>query len=220
MHLFTDFIHSFYYCVLILCAVCSFFLFKKAHTAFRYVGLLIILTLLSELVAKYLSYTLQISNNIVYHFFTPVEYLFYTLIFSTLFKGRKSKIAIYSSLVLLIIAEVVNTIYFQDLTRTNTNTMIVESLFLVFFSLLYFAKLMESVEFDKIQTEGVFLFNSAVLLYYAFNILVWGFHNIKVYNLMNPPTIIYQINLFFCGLMYLAFTISIYIDTIKNTNPA
>jgi hypothetical protein len=90
--------------------------------------------------------------------------------------------------------------------------MILESVILVFLSLMLFLRIKESSSYENLLIEGIFWFNSGVLMYYAFNILVWGFHSIKIYHMINPPNIIYSINLFFCGLLYLAYFIAIYLN--------
>lgn len=214
--MFSDFYHAFYYIILFIASIGSLVLFFKIDNVYRWISLLLFITLASEVSSRYISYSIGVSNNTIYHFFVPIEFILYAVIFSKFIKSKKwDKYLIILSIV-VIIAEVFNTMFLQPINQTNTNTMILESVILVFLSLMLFLRIKESTMYENLVLEGVFWFNSAVLMYYAFNILVWGFHSIKVYNLDNPPTIIYDINLFFCGLLYLTFFISIYLNYIYN----
>ena len=116
------------------------------------------------------------------------------------------------SIFVLILAEIFNTMYFQPLHYSNTNIMILESVFLVFFSLILFSEIKDDRMYDNLLREGIFWFNSAILLYYTFNILVWGFHSIQVYNLVNPPVFIYNINLIFSAVIYAVFAYAIHLS--------
>ncbi|MFZ1583125.1 MAG: hypothetical protein WAT40_00115, partial [Saprospiraceae bacterium] len=75
--MFSDFYHIFYYSSLILAGLTSLVFIKKIDLPFRLLGGLIIVTLGSELIAKYISGHLGRDNSIVYHVFTIVEYIFY-----------------------------------------------------------------------------------------------------------------------------------------------
>ncbi len=182
---------------------------KSSQRPFRMLAVLVILTLLSEITARYVSYGLHTSNNIVYHFFTPVEFTFYVLIYRDFFRSKKWDIILWSCLIFFILAEIFNTIFFQPLSVTNTNTFLLESVLLIIFSLSLFIRIRETAQYENLLQEGVFWFNCAVLLYYAMSLLVWGFHSIKVYQLKNPPMIIYNFLLICSGLLYTTYTIAV-----------
>ena len=191
---------------------------KKNSTGFRWLVLLIILTLVSELTAKYIAFSLVKPNSIVYHIFTPIEYTIYVIIFNHFIARKKWQTLLKASAIGLILFECINTLYFQSLREANTNVMILESVFLVFLSLLLFLKIRETPSPTNLLREGVFWFNSAVLCYYAFNTLIWGFHNMKVYTFENPPQIMYDFNLILSGLFYLAFSMAIFLNTMTRSS--
>jgi hypothetical protein len=207
--MFSNFYHGFYYSLLIISAALMIFFFRTAQRPFRLLAALVLLTLLSELTARYVSYGLHKSNNIVYHFFTPVEFTFYVLIYREFFHSKKWNVILWICLAGFILAEISNTIFYQPLSVTNTNTFILESVLLILFSLSLFIRIRESEHYEDLLHEGVFWFNCAVLLYYAMSFLVWGFHSIKVYQLKNPPMIIYNFLLIWSGLLYTTFTIAV-----------
>lgn len=202
-------LHDFYYGVLFLSAAFAVWNIRRSKKAFLSLSILIIITACSELMAKVISYWAAITNSVVYHIFTPLEYIIFTWIYWQLLIGKTWKTILLISCIFLCVAEVLNTIFFQPLAASNTNIMILESVFLVFFSLILFAEIKDFMPYENLLSEGVFWFNSAVLIYYAFNILVWGFHSFKIYTLENPPVIIYRINLLFSAILYIIYMYSI-----------
>lgn len=214
--MFKDFYHSFYYCLLITASIVSMIAVVKADKTFKWICYLVIITLMSELTAKYVSFSLLKSNNIVYHIFTPIEYALYAVIYKMFFESKKWNAFLFLSAAGLAVLEILNTLFFQPIRVTNTNVMITESVLLVFLSLGLFIKIREAPIYENILNEGIFWFNSTVLIYYSFNILIWGFHNIKVYQMKNPPSVIYEINLLFSGALYAVYAAAILLNAISN----
>ena len=214
--MFRDFYHAFYYSLLIAASLSCLFLFRHAQKPFRLLAALTVLTLLSELIAKYVAFVLHRPNNIVYYFFTPVEFFFYVLIYKQFFSNKKWNYILWICFAFFVLAEILNTIFYQPLSVTNTNIFLLESILLIIFSLNLFIKIRESAYYENLLKEGVFWFNSAVLFYYAFSILVWGFHSIKVYYLKNPPLFIYNFLLIFSGLLYAIYAFAVGINSITS----
>ncbi len=187
-------------------------MFSKIEIAFKWIGILLIVTFLNELNTRFLVKSLSIQSNGVYHFFVPIEFSIYTIIFATFINLKRWNKILILLVFLLVIIEILNTLFLQPIYVTNTNTMIIESVFLVLLSLILYIRIKESTYYKNLLLEGVFWFNSSILFYYAFNILVWGFHN---WDFINPPLIMYDINAFLCGLMYLTFLFSIYLNFIQ-----
>ncbi len=209
--MFSQFPSGFYYGSLIFAAFAGLLLFYKASPPFRWVAALIVITLASECTAKYLGDTIG-NNSIVYHIFTPIEYFFYANIFYRFFKNKKWAVFLVLSAGLLICLEFLNAIYLQSTSVDNTNIMMFENILLVFLSLMLFVNIRASHYRSNILKEGVFWFNSMVLIYYTFNILITGFHSFKVYYFENPPMVIYKINLLLSALLYLVYTLSIVLN--------
>ena len=210
--MYFDLFHIIYYFALFVVSLFGLLRFSKIDIGFKWLVSLVFLTLVLEITAKVLPNYYNFSNSILYHFFTLVEYGIYVIIFSKFFNSQRISKILYVSWVVLLIAEVLNTIYYQPLNESNTNIMIFESVLLVFFSLVLFIKIKNSLYYENLLLEGVFWFNSAILVYYSFNNLVWGFHSFKVYNLENPPMIIYKINLLFAAFLYIVYGYSIYLN--------
>jgi hypothetical protein len=208
--MFTDFYHAFYYPVLIIAAVISLLYFKKVDKTFRRLCLLIILTTVSELIAGYLKFHGH-HNGLVYTIFTPLEYFMYTLVYQTFFNDKRWTKILWISAAGLALLEGINILFIQPATDSPTNIMNIESVLLVILSLNLFNSLREKPVYDNILGEGIFWFNSAVLLYYSFDIFFWGFHDV-VFRIKNPPRIIYNGLLLFSGLLYLTYATAVLLN--------
>lgn len=209
--MFSEFYQGCYYGSLIVAACISLLLFLKADPPFRWLAILVIITLVSEYIAKYLGDKYG-NNSIVYHIFTPIEYFFYVNIFYRFFEKKKWNRFLISSIVLLILLEFLNTKYLQSLQEDNTNIMMLENILLVFLSLMLFVNIRTSHTSKNILLEGVFWFNSIVLIYYTFNILITGFQGLKVYQFKDPPMVIYEINLLLSAILYLIYALAIILN--------
>ncbi len=211
--MFTDFYRAFYYTVLLFSTGISLLFFSRVNKTFRWLCVLLVLTLLSELISRYFSLQRK-PNGIVYIIFTPVEYLIYAVIFNLFLADKLWTKIIFASVACLIILEAVNTEFIQGLA-TPTNIMNAEGVLLVVLSLKLFITISEKPVYENVLKESVFWFNSAVLIYYAFDVLIWGLHSL-VYRLKDPPRVIYQLLLLFSGLLYLAFTASVLLNYLSN----
>ncbi len=198
-----------YYFVLISGILISIYSYKKNSKVFKLLIKLIAITFFTEmtaiLIVKYLP-----TNSYVFQIFTPLEYYFYTKIFSAFIKAEKLKKLISLSFYIFLIISLLNIIFLQPLSTSNTNTIILECYLIVVMSLLLFIDIRNNLEYHNILKEEVFWFNSAVFIFYSINIIIWGLRSLKVYNLKNPPEIVYnQLLWFLCIILYSVFTISI-----------
>jgi len=211
--MFIEFYNVFYYSSLIISALIGIVYFKKVETPFRWIAILIWMTLLSEGVAKYIAYGIGQTNNEVYHIFTPLEYIIYIFIFTGFLNSKKWNAMLWLSAAGLVLLEIGNTIYFQSWKEMNTNTIITENVLLVFLSLVLFLRIRKIPFQQNLLKEGVFWFNSGVLCYYAYNIMISGLQSMKVYLLDNPPLVIYDFNLILSGLLYLTYSAAILLSS-------
>lgn len=213
--MFTDFYRSFYYTVIIIAAGFSLICFRGVNKANKWLCILIILTLISELVSRYFSVRHK-PNGIIYILFTPVEFCVYAIIYSILLNDKLWTRIICLSVLGLVVAEIFNTLYIQHL-KAPTNIMNAEGVLLVILSLKLFINIKENPVFDNLLLEGVFWFNTAVLIYYSFDILIWGLHSL-IYFLAHPPVVIYHMLLIFSALLYLLFAFSILLNRKNSKN--
>lgn len=216
--MFSDFYHCVYYITLILSSVIALFLFSKVNHVFKCVCILILFTLINEITARIFRDVLMRNNGIVYNLFTPIEYFLYLCIYGLFFQNKKIHVLLSASLIFMIIAEIINALFLQPFRLPATNIMSLENVLLVFLSLAAFVHFRSFDIAGDIIKEPIFWFNSAVLIYYAYNILFWGFHNLGVYNLKEPPMILYNINLLMSAALYIAFIYAIWLDAKQHQN--
>lgn len=206
------FYRIFYFSCLLLSTVIGLRYIKKVDTGFKWLVILILLTLVNEIVARICLYGLIDTNNIIYNIFTPIEYTIYVIIFTQFLNSKKYQKLLWLSALGLFLMEILNTFFFQPLNQLGTYVIMVESVLLVFLSLVLFLKIRESPSQGNLLREGVFWFNSAVLCYYAFSTFHWGFHNMEVYNMEDPPLILYDIFKIMSGILYLSFSTAIFLN--------
>ena len=204
---FSDFYHGFYYSVLMLSAMFGMVYYRKADASFKWICRLLILTFLSELIAKYWGITYKY-NGVVYDIFTPIEYYIYVKIYSNFLADKKWEKLLFGSAAFLLMIDIINVIFFQSIKEVPTSMINIEMVLLVFLSLILFIAIREKPVYENILAEGVFWFNSAVLFYYAFSILIWGFYGV-IYGMEDPPRINQRMLLVSSGLLYTVFAFSI-----------
>jgi hypothetical protein len=207
---FSDFYRGCYYSILPTAAAISLFYYKKVEQTFKWICALIILTCISELIAKYVGMRYH-ENGIVYNIFTPVEYFMYAMIYSKFLNSKKWRTILRITILCLLFLGIINIIFFQPTRDSPTNTMTIESVLLVFLSLLLFINIREKPVYENIVMEGVFWFNSAILFYYSFDILIWGFYEV-MYHMKDPPNINSNMLLLSSGLLYVVFAFSIVLN--------
>jgi hypothetical protein len=208
-------INSLYYISLLLASLVSLVSFKNLESPYQKLAILILITSGIEIVAIVTYKYFDLSNNIIYHFSTPVEFFFYSMIYRDFFKSHKWNLVLFLCMCTLLLLEIGNTVFFQGLFESNTNTIIAESVLLAFLSLSLFIKISKNLHYDNLLKESIFWFNSAVLFFYSFSILIWGFHSIKVYTYKDPPGIIYKFYIIICALFYLTLVVVLRLNANK-----
>ena len=204
---FSDFYHAFYYSVLILSAIVGIAYHRRTDASFKWICRLLILTFISELIAKLQGITTG-HNGIVYDVFTPIEYFIYVNIFTSFLANKKWKNLLFGSAAALLLIDIINVIFFQSAKEVPTNLINIEMVLLVFLSLILFIDIRQKPVYENIVAEGVFWFNSAVLFYYAFSILIWGFYGV-MYGMDDPPKLNQHMLLVSSSLLYIIFSFSI-----------
>lgn len=204
--MFNTFYQGFYYSCLMLASVVAIALYKRLPKPFALLAALIVLTFANEASGKYLT-SLRINKNFLYHIFAVVEFFMFTLIYKHWFKDARWNGRLLLLVFILLLAEVLNTIFLQPFSVQNTNIFILENLFLVFLSLCLFDKMRDSPADVNILTEGVFWANSAVFIFYTYNIVTSSLHNLKVYN--SNIYISYYVNFILSGCLYLTFGVAL-----------
>lgn len=204
--MFYDFFNSFYFAILIITTFCGLVFFKALQKPFALIATLIWLTLLNEIAAHILMYGKH-ANAVVYNSFIPVEFFIYTLVFKSFLRNKRWSIVVFCCFALLVLQEAASAFYMHDFYRDQfVETATLENVLLVFFSLGLFLQIRNSDFSKSLKLEGVFWFNSAVLLYYGYNVIFWSFFGPSLSDAM------YSVNYVLSGLLYLVYAFCIYLN--------
>jgi hypothetical protein len=128
-----------------------------------------------ELIGRYYSRELNISNAWLYNISIPVEYLFYTFLFRIHYLSHQfRRVALYFIIVFPVFA-IINHFFIQNSISLNTNLLKVGSFFMILFSCLFF---IEFLRIEKIMdplkqpffwvSTGILLFNAGEFSYNVF----------------------------------------------------
>lgn len=156
---------------------CFFFLikFRKFPVPIKVLGLFLIINLVVELYANWLSYQ-QKSNIFLLHVYTLFEFLTWSFFYRFLFQDKKWVQIIFPWFVILggglIIA---NTVFLEPLTGFNSNAKTLVQITLISSAVYYFFNSFGKVDFTKPNPFSIGLINFAVILYYSGSLFIFMF---------------------------------------------
>ena len=208
---YPDFYRGFYYSILFVAVIISLIHFRHVGKAFKWISLLLIITLISDLIASYVYFAFRYPKNIIYHFFTPIEYFIYASAYVAFLNNKKWNRILMISVAVFVGVEILNTLFLQPLKKFPSNIFIVEDLLLVYLSLILFSRMRSMKLSNNLLKEGIFWFNSSVLFYCSLDILISGLLNLVI-SPQRVPGFILNILLLFNGLLYACFAISIILN--------
>lgn len=156
---------------------------------FRILVVIIIFTFISEAVSLCLAINYGLSFP-VYHFYVIVSFAMYSIIYQFLLEGSKVRFAIRFITIPLILFCITNSFLFQGIKTFPSINIVVSSVFLVTYALLYFRQLLDQRVDGAIVGESYFLFNIAILAFFSSQIFNWGIYNYLLKSRINPDAIV------------------------------
>lgn len=151
------------------------------------------------------------NNLFLYHVHNPIEYSLYALLFYNIIVTR-SRWFILLSIPLFIIIAVLLSAYVQDFTINNDYQVILESVLIITYALIYFKEI--SIYHIEVAIERLPLFwiTIGTLIYFSSKLFLEGFLN----HLLRMGTAIaanyYMFSLFFAYIMCLMCLIGLYMN--------
>ncbi|MFD3001704.1 hypothetical protein ACFS7Z_15130 [Pontibacter toksunensis] len=116
-----------------------------------------------------------INNNWMSHVFVPLEYLFFSSVYALAVPSERWKKAVYVSFWLFLGFCVLNVFLWEPLDKFNSKARVLESALLIAMVLLYFYSKLKQREEQNFLTEPLFLFSSAILLYFSGTVVIFSF---------------------------------------------
>lgn len=124
-----------------------------------------------ELVGRYFSRVLHLSNVWLYNITVPIEYLFYCFIFSRYLTSKISRKIIPISVVSFLIATLLSYVQYGNNAIFHSETLFLGNFIVVLLSCMYFYELFLKLEHINLLQEPIFWIVSGLLLFNSGEIL-------------------------------------------------
>lgn len=184
--------------------------FRKFTVIHKLISLLLICSGIFGIIA--ILYQLNQKNNMfVSHFYTMVEYFFWSLIYLKLFEKKRIKKFIIGSIFFVFLVAIVNMIYWQPLDMYNSYSKTLESAFLVCFAIVWFYQIFINQTIKRLEIHPNFWINAAVLIYFSGSFVLFVTNNF----LMEIPLVefleVWTLHAIFIMIHYLLLAIGLWL---------
>lgn len=167
---------------------------KNAPYPVKVLGAFLFISGLSDLASTILI-EFKINPNFIISIYVILQFVLLSLIYRNVFtKTSYKKISVIAIAVFLIFAAY-NLFVIQGVTGFNSNSFTISSVVFIAYSIAFFYRLMVELPVPQVQQLFIFWFNSAVFIYFGFNLFIfisinsllpsqndqllfsWAFHN-------------------------------------------
>lgn len=162
--------------------------YKHLSLPFKYLWLLMGITLISESLSGYLSYQHQ-SSLPVYHFLSCIEYAGIAMVFSGLYKNKILRRTTFYSIIPVSILGILNSVYLQDMNTFPSNVLLLSHGIFLLFALLLFKQMIDEPIEKKLYKQSQFWLSTAYLIFPAAVFLSFGLQNYFIRNQLNMQPI-------------------------------
>lgn len=200
-----------YIALLVSCIVAGVVRFNKLTTPFSLLCLSILLTVQNELAAHFMGIKFK-NNLILYHFFTPVHFIFFALIFYHLFLFKSSRKILLVSIIIFLAFAVINSSFFQTLNKFPTYTILLESFLLAFFAIRSSYEIQSNPNSNNLMKNSVFWLNASIIIFYTSCFVFFGFHNLLQKDYKQLLKNLYLLLWFLDMMMYTGFLVALLLD--------
>lgn len=189
--------------------------FRKYTMALKMLAILLVCTFIFEFLAELAAYLYK-NNLFVYHFFNPIEYSLFAIIYFFLFEKLVIKRIILITLLFYTPLSIYNSFNWQPYfdNYINSYAILSESILLVFYSLSFLYITMDKHN-GSIYKIPAFWMNAGILIFFSTNIFFWGYYNSLIRSEQNL-NVFYKILFWENVLLYSLCGISLSIVNRKN----
>lgn len=188
----------------------AFLRFRSLSKVQRLLLILLLVSLTISSIARYL-WSLKENNLYLLHYYTVLEYCFWSGIFYLFFEGKFMKRFIVCTGILFIAFAILNSVFWQDLSSFNSYSRSVESILLVGFSIYYYLKMFKEEKILILEKNVSFWINAAVLVYFSGSFLLFGFSNLLLRLNSHEKIEVWGIHGVFLIIHYILITIGLWI---------
>lgn len=154
------------------------------------------------------------NNQFIFHFLTPIQYLFFCMYFYFLQNNYKLKKVIIGSIPIFILTSFIISFTIQKFDFYNSYSLIGQNFLVTIWALLYFKSILESDKFDKLERKPTFFISSAILIFSLSDFFIEGVMNYMINKKLAYSLQLYYISEIISFILYaifiLAFIINIY----------
>lgn len=120
----------------------------------------------------------MINNMPLFNLGCLLEFSFYAYLFASNIKNRRWQKGIYYSIGFYVIFTIFAILFIRSIYQFNSETRVIESFLLVFFSLLYFSELSKSLTAEKLNILKIPMFwiSIGILFYFSGNFFLFLFY--------------------------------------------
>ncbi|MCI5080211.1 MAG: hypothetical protein MRY78_00890 [Saprospiraceae bacterium] len=160
----------------VLPALVGFIRIRKLQLVQKAVFALALLSVLTEVIARLVRH-MGNAQNIVYYGYTALEFGLLAIIFAQAlppYLTRRSVLAISFAFVGFVVLDMV---WLSGVEQFNNYSTAVESLILIFFSLVFFYKTLQELQIRYLEKAPLFWISVGVLLYFSGSLFIFLFTN-------------------------------------------
>jgi hypothetical protein len=180
--------------------VVGLFCFKSIWKDLVYVFIYIVISVLVEIVTT-IYVELNQNNFFIFHFFTVVEYTLLSLFYINFFKGYFKPFTFYVCMPLFYIVAFFDYMI-NGIATIDDFSISVESMIFIGYSLFWFYFVLKNLLFENLLSSPAFWINTAILVYFAGNLLLFTFSEYLLSNYPGRSTSIWTIIHSFINILF------------------
>ncbi|UTW61857.1 hypothetical protein KFE98_17860 [bacterium SCSIO 12741] len=187
----------------------SWVLYGRLDKPLRWLSWLMVVSAVTALIA-HLLWKEKINNLPILHVYTNLEFLMLSLYFYWRLKPMLSPRVLILIILFFFGYSLVNSFFFQHIYENNSNARALESILLIFFSLLLFYKFIREARIVRLEQTPEFWINSAVLLYFSGSFFLFVFSNYVVNMKREWATVFWGVHAIFYVIYLLLISIGLW----------
>ena len=173
----SDILFNTYLLILTISILVGLYRFSLASTSIKIVVILLIITVISEGITRYMS-KLGMNRNPIYHFYSIISFFVTAMYFVRIFKLKKEAGYIALLTIILPVIGLINCMFLQPITVFNSNILILKSLTIIALSLYSLFRILLDDSIHDVYTYCHFWLSGLFLLLYSGSFFFWATFNV------------------------------------------
>ncbi|MCB0628320.1 MAG: hypothetical protein R2824_14660 [Saprospiraceae bacterium] len=194
---------------IVLPAIAGLILFNRMSKVQRVIWLLVLLSVLTEVIARWVRNTDEF-QNLVYYIFTLCEFILLSYIFMQTLVPFFRRAFLLTLIIFFCLFVIVDMVWLSGLAAFNSYSTAVEGLLIIFLILCYFYKTLQELRIKYLEREPLFWVSTGVLLYFSSNLFIFLFTN-YINSSTRALFIIWGIHAIFGILLNVLYTLALWV---------